>query len=124
MVPFRRIVVLGFFITRPWRLGWVRLFAQAKEPGARPMCPGDPLGNHGQRPIALAVVFEPVLAHEDGMGAPTPFPTPRSRRSSALCRDRKSGRLFRTLPPESEGGAAECGSDRQGRPLAVYRRAP
>jgi hypothetical protein len=40
MVPFRRVVVPGFFITWPWRLGWVRLFAQAKEPGARPMCPG------------------------------------------------------------------------------------
>ena len=31
------------------------------------MCPGDPLGNHGQRPISPTVVFEPVLAHEDGM---------------------------------------------------------
>ena len=38
------------------------------------MCPGDPLGDHGERPIALAVVFEPVLAHEDGMGASAPLP--------------------------------------------------
>src|SRR5271167_1432350 len=38
------------------------------------MCPNDLLGNHGQRAIALAVVFEPVLAHEDGMGAPAPLP--------------------------------------------------
>ena len=38
------------------------------------MCPGDPLGNHGQRSIALALVFEPVLAHEDGMGVSTPLP--------------------------------------------------
>src|SRR6202023_207534 len=74
MVPFRRIVVPGFFITWPWRLGWVRLFAQAKEPGTRPMCPGNPLGNHGQRPIALAVVFEPVLAREDGMSVSAPLP--------------------------------------------------
>src|SRR6202043_560300 len=74
MVPFRRIVVPGFFITWPWRLGWVRLFAQAKEPGTRPMCPGDPLGDHGQRPIALAVVLEPVLAHADGIGVPAPLP--------------------------------------------------
>ncbi len=37
------------------------------------MCPGDPLGNHGQRPIALALVFEPLLAHEDGMGVPAPL---------------------------------------------------
>ena len=38
------------------------------------MCPGDPLGNHGQRPIAPAVIFEPVLAHEDGLGVPAPLP--------------------------------------------------
>ena len=38
------------------------------------MCPGDLLGNHGQRPIPLAVVFEPVLAHEDGMGVSAPLP--------------------------------------------------
>ena len=38
------------------------------------MCPGDPLGNHGQRPIALALVFEPVLVHENGMGVPAPLP--------------------------------------------------
>ena len=37
------------------------------------MCPGDLLGNHGQRPIALAVVFEPLLAHEDGMGVAAPL---------------------------------------------------
>ena len=38
------------------------------------MCSGNPLGNHRQRPIPLAVVFEPVLAHEDGMGVPAPLP--------------------------------------------------
>src|ERR1700720_389697 len=38
------------------------------------MCPGDPLGNHRQRPIAVSLVFEPVLAHEDGMGLPSPLP--------------------------------------------------
>ena len=38
------------------------------------MCPGDPLGDHGERPIPLAVVFEPVLAHEDGMGVSAPLP--------------------------------------------------
>ena len=37
------------------------------------MCPGDPFGNHGQRPIVLALVFEPVLAHEDGMGVTAPL---------------------------------------------------
>src|SRR5580700_9622127 len=46
----------------------------AFEPGTRPMCPGDPLGNHRQRPIAVSLVFEPVLAHEDGMGVPAPLP--------------------------------------------------
>jgi hypothetical protein len=34
------------------------------------MCPSDLLGNHAQRAIAMAVVFEPVLAHDDGMGVP------------------------------------------------------
>src|SRR6202043_1582992 len=38
------------------------------------MCPGDPLGNHRQRPIVVSLVFEPVLAHEDGMGVPAPLP--------------------------------------------------
>src|SRR6202022_1558003 len=38
------------------------------------MCPGDPLGNHRQRPIAVSLVFEPVLAHEDGMGLTAPLP--------------------------------------------------
>jgi hypothetical protein len=38
------------------------------------MCPGDPLSNDGQRPIALALVFEPLLAHEDSMGVSVPLP--------------------------------------------------
>src|SRR6202023_3984867 len=38
------------------------------------MCPRDPLGNHRQRPIAVSLVFEPVLAHEDGMGLTAPLP--------------------------------------------------
>ena len=38
------------------------------------MCPGDLLGNHGQRPIPLTVVFEPVLAREDGVGVSAPLP--------------------------------------------------
>jgi len=38
------------------------------------MCPGNPLGDHSQRAIALALVFEPVLAHEDGMGVSAPLP--------------------------------------------------
>jgi len=35
---------------------------------------GDLPGNHRQRPIALSLVFEPVLTHEDGMGASAPLP--------------------------------------------------
>ena len=38
------------------------------------MCPGDLLGNHGQRPIPPASIFEPVIAHEDGMVVPAPLP--------------------------------------------------
>ena len=63
-----------FFHWGPPRLGCTRSFAHTKEPRARPMCPGDPLGNYSQRPIALALVFEPVLAHEHGMGVSAPLP--------------------------------------------------
>src|SRR5260370_5133557 len=38
------------------------------------MCPGNPLRNHAQRAIALALVFEPFLAHKDGMGVSAPLP--------------------------------------------------
>ncbi|HWX76969.1 MAG TPA: hypothetical protein VNY32_05810 [Candidatus Acidoferrales bacterium] len=38
------------------------------------MGPGNPLGDHGQRAIALAVIFEPVLAYQDGMGMSAPLP--------------------------------------------------
>jgi len=38
------------------------------------MGPGDPLGDHGQRAIALPLIFEPVLADEDGMGVSAPPP--------------------------------------------------
>jgi hypothetical protein len=34
---------------------------------------GNALGNHGQRAIVLALVLEPVLAHEHGVGVPAPL---------------------------------------------------
>jgi hypothetical protein len=34
---------------------------------------GNSLGNHRQRPVALALVLEPVLAHEDGVGVSAPL---------------------------------------------------
>src|SRR5258708_24484010 len=37
---------------RPRDIGCTRSLADAKEPGTRPMCPGNPLGDHGQRAIA------------------------------------------------------------------------
>jgi len=37
------------------------------------MCPGNTLGDHGQRAIALALIFEPVLADEDGVGVSAPL---------------------------------------------------
>src|SRR4029077_14805946 len=55
-------------------LRYRRSLAETKEPWPRPMCPGDPLGNHSERPIPLAIVFEPFLAHEDGMGVTAPLP--------------------------------------------------
>src|SRR5215470_17387026 len=36
--------------------------------------PRNLLGDYAQRAIALAVVFKPVLANEDGMGVPAPLP--------------------------------------------------
>src|ERR1700730_13717491 len=71
---FCRTAVLGFSIGWPRRLECTRSLAETKEPWPRPMCPGDPLGNHSERPIPLAIVFEPVLAHEDGMGLSAPLP--------------------------------------------------
>src|SRR5215469_6796811 len=50
-----------------------RSLSQAKEPPARPMHPGDLLGDHGQRAIALAVIFEPVLANQLGVGVSAPL---------------------------------------------------
>src|ERR1700738_3943400 len=38
------------------------------------MRPGNPLGDHRQRAIALAVIFDPVLAYQDGMGVSAPPP--------------------------------------------------
>src|SRR5438445_2753705 len=55
-------------------LGCTRSLVDAKEPGTRPMGPGNPLGDHGQRAIALAVIFELVLTDEDGMGVSAPPP--------------------------------------------------
>ena len=37
------------------------------------MCSGDPFGNQSQRPVPLALVFEPVLVHEDDMGVTAPL---------------------------------------------------
>jgi hypothetical protein len=56
------------------RSGCTRPPAHAKKPGTRPMCPRNPLSDHGQRAIALSVVFKAVLAYEDGMGVPAPLP--------------------------------------------------
>jgi hypothetical protein len=35
---------------------------------------GDPFGDHSQRAIALALIFEPVLVHQDGVGLSAPRP--------------------------------------------------
>jgi hypothetical protein len=35
---------------------------------------GNPLGDQRQRAIVLALIFEPILANEDGMGVPAPVP--------------------------------------------------
>src|ERR1700749_703977 len=75
------------------------------------MSPGDPLGNHGQRPIPLAVVFEPVLAHEDGMGVSTPLPhQPRAglRHYAGIEGTRTFLKLCRQNPQAALQGAARA----------------
>ena len=37
------------------------------------MRPGDPFGDYSQRAIMLTLIFEPVLANDDGVGAPAPL---------------------------------------------------
>jgi hypothetical protein len=71
-----------------------RTLGQAKEPWTRPMRPGDPLGDHRQRAIVLALIVEPVIANEHGVGVPAPLThtnvvplfstTPGSKRAPAL----------------------------------------
>src|SRR5262249_59815451 len=58
---------------RPPTLGCTRSLGDAKEPRARPMRPGDLLGDHGQRAIALALIFKPVIANQNGVGMPAPL---------------------------------------------------
>jgi hypothetical protein len=75
------------------------------------MCPGDPLGDHGERPIALAVVFEPVLAHEDGMGVPAPLPHQGRaglQRSAGIERTSAFLELSRQHPKAALQGAARA----------------
>src|SRR6202011_3763752 len=73
------------------------------------MCPGDPLGHHSERPIPLAIVFEPVLAHEDGMGVPAPLPHQGRaglRRSAGVERTSASLKLSRQNLQAALQGAA------------------
>src|SRR5215472_10122299 len=48
-------------------------FGQAKEPWTRPMRSGNPLGNHRQRAIMVALIFEPIFANEHGVGVSAPL---------------------------------------------------
>jgi len=75
------------------------------------MCPGDPLGNHGQRPIALALVFEPVLAYEDGMGVTAPLPhqgRPNLQHSAGVERTSAFRELCRQNPKAALQGAGRA----------------
>ena len=46
---------------------------QAKKPRPRPVRAGDPLGDHSQRAITLALIFEPVLTNQHGVSVPAPL---------------------------------------------------
>src|SRR3984893_9159118 len=111
---FCRTAVLGLFIGLPRRLECTRSLAETKEPWPRPMCPGDPLGNHSERPIPLAIVFEPFLAHEDGMGLSAPLPhqgRAALQRSTGMERTSAFLELYRQSPkaPLQGGGRAAMG---------------
>ncbi len=83
------------------------------------MCPGNPLGDHGQRAIALAVIFEPVLAYEDGMGVSAPPPhQARAGLQHAAGVERTSAFLAKIRRRRCN---ARLG--RHGRAVAAYRRA-
>jgi len=88
------------------------------------MCPGDPLGNHGQRPIAPALVFEPILADEDGMGVPAPLPHQGRAGVQRSAGVERTSAFLKLSPPKSESGAARRGSGSHGRAVAAYRRDP
>src|SRR5215469_14277693 len=53
--------------------GQTTSLGQAKKPWARPMRPGDPLGDHRQRAMMLALIFEPVFANQHGVGVSAPL---------------------------------------------------
>src|SRR5207248_4346160 len=74
-VPFRRALLLaGLSLTGLRGERGACLLGQAKEPRARQMRPGNPLGDDSQRAIALALVLEPVLLDEDGVRVSAPLP--------------------------------------------------
>src|SRR5215469_7130740 len=50
-----------------------RSFGQAKEPWTGPMRSGDPLGDHRQRAITLALIFVPIFANQDSVGPSAPL---------------------------------------------------
>src|SRR6516162_179023 len=72
-LALRRVLLADLVIGRPLRRSKHSPLGQAKEARARPMRSGDPLGDHGQRAILLALILEPVLAHEDGVGVSAPL---------------------------------------------------
>ena len=71
------------------------------------MCPGDPLGDHGQRAIALPVIFEPVLAYEDGMGVSAP-PSHQARAGLQHAAEVERTRAFLQLSRQNPKAALQC----------------
>ena len=74
----------GFGGKPPKKSGFVGILAGSKMPKetsftaisrwrTRPMRPGDPLGDHRQRAIVLALIVEPVIVNEHGVGVPAPL---------------------------------------------------
>jgi hypothetical protein len=81
------------------------------------MCPGDLLGNHGQRAIALALVLEPVLLHEDSMGV-------QGRAGLQYYAGIEGTSTFLELFRQSLQAALQSAARAAMGALAAYRRAP
>src|SRR5215469_5741711 len=68
---------------------------------------GDPLGDHGQRAIMLALIFKPVIANENSVGMPAPL-TDQSRADFRDERGIEGPALLRKFCGQGLKAALQC----------------